>query len=665
MTELGNTRQIRETAQRLQHVFGRARTLSEVERRIAIEPDTARRQHLTHLKTYLEKQNAALDKTKGNKGAYERLTDKISKEIQGITFRFAKSNGRPPSGYPELLYYTGSQLDADGNLLKEKFNTAAQSEPGYADIHQQLSGIKKSAFILPRELADSYDIINHNFASIEAWLRTGESREFDTLKQRLARHAFLNQGEAVDYIITRSFGMLGKIHARKLRDYVRQLKEEIDQDREIPFFSLATSDSSIRERKKVEAIEKALFISFEQAIGLKGFEKIKETFDTDSYIKIREFLSYEIADIPILNLAAAKMTLLYPEYRDFVGFIKKYATYDADHKNLNLNQLIDISAFKLTSIDYPMLGKALLNGAKSNMLYFKCCQWLDQLPVNHQGKLLTKATDSQLFQAMNSVDPLFSNAELEQYKDLQIAREMLEARKIMKECEDQNSEASHDDKVTGLLPEIFLDGAQFDMPDCEFSRVSFDDRRYFHLGRLAKDICEHAGGHWSEPVRDSYINRTSAYYAIKTKSLSGREHDKEILSYVWIRFDMNDDIVLDGPEADTERSGITLSNWYKIRDLLQEEFANRNSMINDVTFGPSQTWPDLIADAKSTVEDEMQRGHVKAIREDQIATPEKIVEKLMAESDPSKVIPAIKRITTEDIMARLAATKNKPEDPTP
>lgn len=669
MPKLVNTAQIEDRANRLQHVFGRPRTLGEVENRIAIEPDATRRQQLIHIKAYLERLDERIRNVQqsGTPGAVDRLMQKTGKEIKGITFRFAKSHGHPPSGYPELLYFMGSQLDAEGNLLKETFNTAAQPELGYVDLHRQMSGIKESDFELPAALVESHDVTNHIFAKLEAWFKIAESREIQTLKDRIAHYVNLNQGEAVDYLITKAAEYIGidqderKILLRTLSDHAKMIKAETDPAKKIPFFSLATmlSEPSSLIREKYDALSCDLWMSFEQSLGLDEFDQLKSTFDTDTYIKIREFLSYEISDIPSLNLAAAKMTLLYPEYTDFVSFIKKYAAYSSENKSLSLAELIDISNFAISNINYPELGKQLLTGPKSTIVYFKCCQWLNDLPLTPKGKLRTKDIDRQLFQPIGKIDVLFTDAELQQYKDLQIVRDLIEGRKMMKECQEEYQkeyqkeygDAPREDKIKGLLPEMFLDGVEFDMPGCELSRVSFDDPRYFHLGRAAKDVCEHAGGHWSEPLRDSWIHQTSAYYAIKDK-------DRNILAYVWIRADMSEDIVLDGPESDMEATGIKTEHWYKIRELLREKYIKDSTLFNDVTFGPSQTYRDLIADAKTTIPNEMQRGHVKKIGPDQIATEAKLVEKIIEISGP---VAPLEAETIERLQRLRGKTASDPE----
>lgn len=668
------SKQALDVAVRLDEELSRPGIVADIDRRLGTETDSKIKRNLSAVRDW---RSTHYDIETPNEKIREKKLKEAKSKLIAAARSFEEEKGQAPQSWPILLNHFGKELSS---TFQKNFNDNANAEPDYSDVFKALSGNKSKQ--IPASLQINHDLTKGDYRTLDAWLKTGASAKVSNLENFLQRFIEDNQGEIVDYIIKRDAVLRTTSEwAAEYRQqtiinfYLRGLIYDADRrETSYTFISKLTSHESESQRKWYQTLANRLGISLRQAVGLEGIEK-NSAFDRHHYKKIREFISHEITNIPELNRTSAFCSLLFPEYKDFISFVRKYRAYDETTKTLGLDKIIDEKDMVFLDMDYSRLGHALTKGSPSNIFYLKCLPWITDFPVNQQGKLLTTAINGELVQAMNKVDALFPNEDLEKFRDLQIAREMLEARKIIADCQKAHENPARQ-KITSLIPEdIYIDGAEFGHADLEFANVNYDDRRYFHFGRLAKDICEHAGGHWSEPIRDSYINRTSVYCAIRTKAPSIIHGDQDILSYVWLRIDIQTggicDAVFDGPEANIEKSGITLDTWYKIAGLFKEKYVDPDSRLSDVTFGPSQTWPELEANAKSTVEDEMQRGHIKAIRADQVATHEKIVDKWMEESDPATA--ALRPVNTsiarkmghDEIKERFAAINTPPKDPSP
>ncbi len=540
-----------------------------------------------------------------------------SGKINGI-FRLAAfvehEKQRPLHNHLELLRELTARLDDKGWITRIDYNEAAQIKSDYSEVFSHATRrATGKAMPVPGRLLDAHAILNGNMESLDDWLRTPDSREFLNLEARLEKLILDNQAKTVEYILAKVQEL--SFYPRSiLQSKIDKIANRMKQEKSVPFFTtLALHEVGPALEVSLE-LSKKYNLDISNMIGLNDIAALDiapERVNRDSFHSIRDFFAYEITNIPDLNRASMLMTLLYPDYDDFISFMKTHASYDPHSQSLCLKLLTNVERFKFHDLDYQGWGKALLTGQPGYLFYFYSAQFLPEIPSNAKGDTYIQRNDSYLYEDIAEVNSLLSDEQLEKFRALKVAKDLIRTREFKNRCIKALNGKTLIDRAR-FLPELEIAGETFDKPDFRFARVKYDDERYFLVGRLTGN-CEYLGGEWEAPIMESWLERTSTYYAIY-------DPNGKIIAHTWFRRDIDGNLIFDGFGKSRTKKDITESTLIKIRDAAEKACGEK------ILIGESQDFPGMKVDINNIKPEEYEDGSRKIIRRDEIWSAEKAIE---------------------------------------
>lgn len=366
--------------------------------------------------------------------------------------------------------------------------------------------------------------------------------------------------------------------------------------------------------KQELSLSKTLKWPIDRVIGLADLledERVVAKFNSETFHKIRNFMAYELEDIKALNRSAALMTLTFPDYNNFTKYILNKASYNPETQSLDLHKMVDTNEFHFGDNDYLAWGELLLDQGPSRLFYPKTAHLLDFIPRNDKGKILTGGLDKQLYNKVAELVGFCSDNDCERYSDLKIVRDVLSIRRIKAEYQKETEYLK--DEMVGLK-DIQIDGERFGKPGWRFGRLSYNDDRFFVVGRFTKS-CEYIDGHWGDTVKEGYRNRSSTFYCLFD------ENDR-ILAHSWTYRRMDTlDILFDGFEADQNEVSVNDQLLSKIIEEIKKDRPNQKFDI-----GTSASQFKNLESVSTIIPGEENPDHVKVVDQNQIFDVNRIVE---------------------------------------
>ena len=561
-------------------------TSDKLQKRIDTITSPERRERLTKLKDFLSTYHIGDMKGKPARH-WDHQINLITQLVRD--FLHTKPNAQPT--VPALMEY---MIDITGDDLRLHFNHKAQEnelsyEAVYARASQSHGGKPHK---VPAEAQQRHDFTYGDRRSLHDWLKSPASREVDSLAAKIDYYKDRHQYNAVADIVEglapfRWF--LPRDLAASLSKKPRINPEEISYARQLDW-------------------QNDLLLGITQVFGKK---EIADNFTPETYKKIRRFLAHEMDDIRELNRSAALMTLVFPEYKDFTKYILNKSKYNPDTQTLNLDQLIDTSNFEFQDNDYQAWGELLLDQGPSRFFYLKTAHLLDSMPRNAQGKILIGQLDRQLYDKIADLVGFCSQYDCSRYSELKIVADILSIQKFKSDCRADTADLP--DKVS-TIPDIHIDGSRFGKPGYHFGRLSYEDDRFFVVGRFTKS-CEYIDGDWGATIREGYRNRASTYYCLF-------DPNDRIIAHTWVYMDAQDwdKIILDGFEADQNNETVSKALLERIVEEMNKEDTHKTFIV-----GTSAAHIGL-EQIKTIKRGEEQDNHVKTIHPEDLLDLKRLIE---------------------------------------
>ena len=505
------------------------------------------------------------------KAVHNRLFDQSYAEalrLKDAIFRLAKefeqANERPPA--PDELWDEFKQrLDGRGKV-SFIFNNASRLDKKYNDLYRALTSEE-----MPQSKRDKYTRVYGDGSEIEAELHKVRSHDVTSLIGKLDYYLGSYQIAAAEKIIAYAGTHLPETERK---DFNSQLNQDLARKYLHPLSFVSNVEHSeaqinISEQFRNFALKCGLPVSY--AFGIvEYFPTSKPPFRTDTFIKIREFLSYEIDDIADLNRRAGAMASFFPEYKNFVKYCERWPSFQDGCLALKANADLEFWD-KYQELDYcAEWGEALLQYGPQILYYFEHGNDHQPLPRNAKGVISLKSLKEQVYDVLVERQPVENGfEELHRFcfdHQLSICDDFEGAKYLI-------TEYGHLVRDSDFIPPLEIDGKRFGLPGYQFHLLDDDDFRAFFPGRFT-NCCERLFRHCQNSVIHSYKTRESGFFVIT-------DPQDTIIAHSWAWRSRDNVLMLDGFEArETDKrinDGVIRNLLHAIsRELSLEEYADYN-----------------------------------------------------------------------------------------
>ncbi len=143
------------------------------------------------------------------------------------------------------------------------------------------------------------------------------------------------------------------------------------------------------------------------------------------------------------------------------------------------------------------------------------------------------------------------------------------------------------------VPDIVIDGAEFDMPGAVFHRLAPDDIRGLFLGELT-DCCQSIGGVGQQCATHGFTSKDGGFYVVEKKD------DHRIVGQSWGWRGTKKELVLDSDE--TLGKSMTAAQWLKLTLAFKEALEKKPGDVTALHLGKGGGTPkSLLAAFKDAV----------------------------------------------------------------
>jgi hypothetical protein len=137
------------------------------------------------------------------------------------------------------------------------------------------------------------------------------------------------------------------------------------------------------------------------------------------------------------------------------------------------------------------------------------------------------------------------------------------------------------------VPDIVIDGAEFDMPGATFHRLAANDIRGLFLGELT-DCCQSIGGAGSECAAHGFTSEDSGFYVVENAK-------GQIIGQTWAWRGEKGELVFDSLE--TLGQNVKADQWLKLTKAFKKALANKPGNVTALHIGTGGATPGKLTRA--------------------------------------------------------------------
>lgn len=470
---------------------------------------------------------------------YARLFDESharALSLRDSIFRLARefeiANNRPPHD-GELWQELNQRMGKDGRI-SYIFNSSASPEKKYSDIYRALT-----LETVPQVKSDKHKRVYGDASEVEASLYQTQTHNVTSLIEKLDSHLGNYQIASAEKIIDYARKNLPRADRRQLNAQLRGAlaKRHFQALAFVENCDHSKAQISIRRQFDKFALDCGLDVNCIFGI-FDYFPSDNPPFKTDTFLKIREFLSYEIDDIADLNQRSSAMSTLFPAYRDFIKYCENWPSYQDGYLFLKTNADVNLWN-KAHELDYASeWGEALLQYGPQILYYFELGNDNEPLPRNKDGSVSLKSLKEQVYDALlwrEPVDPEF--ADLHRFcfdHQLSICDDYEGAKYLIEEYGGKERDGD-------FIPPVEIEGHRFGLPGYNFRLLEDDDFRVFFPGRFT-NCCERLFKHCQTSVIHAYKTKESGFFVVT-------DPQDRIIAHSWAWRSRENILMFDGFEA--------------------------------------------------------------------------------------------------------------------
>lgn len=472
------------------------------------------------------------------KNVYARLFDESHSRalnLRDSIFRLARefeaANDRPP--HPSELWQEFNHRLGDDGRVSYIFNSSARQEQTYPDLYEALT-----KEIVPSTKTDKHRLVKGDIYATEEWLYKTNSHNIPYLLQKITSSLENYHISAADRILDFAWKNLRKPDRLAFLEGFQSrisTKELIGASAFLKNWQHSKVQIAIRREHEIFCYVSGL--AQEEVFGICNlFNPENPPFQVHTYRAIRNFLSYEIEDLSELNYKASAMASLFPEYKDFVKYCRKWPSYRDGHLNLSGNADIEFWEEHYSGADYREWGEALLQYGPQILFYFKYRGYLDELPRSASGDISLKALRSEIYQELARMENVScEERDLHEFCFMhQLSDSFQRARYLV-------NTYGHIARDSDFIPDINIDGTRFGMPGYSFRLLEDSDFRALFPGKFT-NCCESLDKYCQNSVIHAYKTRESGFYVLT-------DPQDRIIAHSWVWRNMDNTLMLDGFEA--------------------------------------------------------------------------------------------------------------------
>ena len=250
------------------------------------------------------------------------------------------------------------------------------------------------------------------------------------------------------------------------------------------------------------------------------------------YLEIRGILKAEISNIRDLNIVAFKATMLFQSKHNLLRYFDRWGQPGLPNPLSSL--LKDIDAPVSRFVDWSSWGDALIKYGPQMNYPIQFAQQLRTPVKNEDGVISLRLTRQRIWDDFFPHDRKYGPVGDLCYEHGTKMIVLEKALTLWKHAAKRNPSPSKS------IPDIDIDGSDFDLPGYRLTKIPYSDPRIMFLGYYT-GCCEKMGDHFEPSIVDALSTRKSGFYILTQNG--------EIKAHSWVWRGEGGQLIIDGWES--------------------------------------------------------------------------------------------------------------------